>query len=1119
MPDYDLGKAHGEVEIDYDSDGIARAKGDLDDLGDAAEDASKRVKDSSKVTQQEYDAMAKAADRLQADVEKLAAADIAAKAKQEAAANNLNKIRENSESTAKQVADAEKLLKTAQNDSKKITDHLAISTEGLRATRERLNNQEVNVDIDINKDNLDEANRSLLNIDKSTKEGLTGLNTYTGRLGLLAKAAVASAPAVANVASALVSLSGLAGIGVGAVAALGVSYATLKVGMQGVDGIFKDIAKSGKVSDETMKQLAPSAQEFARSLQKINPAWEAVQKSVQNALFQRLGKDIEQTANVWIPLLQGKMTNLAGGFNEVARNVLAFFRAEQTIADSATIFDNTTAAVHNLSTVGNNLLGIFRDIAVVGSGFLPEIATGFTNATQRAQDFIVTARETGQLHNWMQAGLDALQQLWELLKNVGSIAGSVFSALSDAGGGAFNTLVSLTGQLAAFLKTAEGQQFLQALAEAMAAIGQTYGRVFLALLQALVPVVIQLAPLVAQFATAVGNDLVLGLQAITPLLGFLAGILGAIGPVIVPVIAAMYAMNKAVQAATVVWRILNAVLKTNPFILIASIILALAVLIYENWDSISAFLSKVWNGIKSVAESVWNGIKDFFSNLIDTVVGFFKRWGTLILAVLLPFIGIPLLIIKNWDKIVSFFSGIINSVIGFFKELPGKVGSFLASLPGIVGNALLTALKWGLNAVIQGIEWIIAEIIAFPLQVAWVLEQFGQILWNAFTAAFTFALNAVIAGATAIYNFFATIIPTIWNFLASLPSVIGQLFTDAWNWALNTSVAIATAIWNFIASIPGVVWNFLAGLPAMLGNLFTNAWNWVRDTTINIVNAVWSFVSQIPGRILGFLSGLPGMLGNLARNAWNWFRDGVVSVANDVIGWVQGIPGRILSALGNLGGLLLGAGRAIIDGLLAGIRSAVSGVYDFVSGIAGKIASLKGPISYDRKLLVPAGSAIMEGLHSGLVDGFDPVLYTVSQMAGQISDTLNSSLDNVQAQMQATVTTTISPLGQAAQEVLDAWNKGTSIFEDFSYYGNSQNVRDQNDTLAAGYHGTTTSDLEAYLKGVVAQQTTTTNTPAQTSVGTLNLNVAGNLDPTNKVAWRDAIKNIQDSLDNLARQY
>ncbi|OQQ78510.1 hypothetical protein B6U60_10570, partial [Ligilactobacillus salivarius] len=63
----------------------------------------------------------------------------------------------------------------------------------------------------------------------------------------------------------------------------------------------------------------------------------------------------------------------------------------------------------------------------------------------------------------------------------------------------------------------------------------------------------------------------------------------------------------------------------------------------------------------------------------------------------------------------------------------------------------------------------------------------------------------------------------------------------------------------------------------------------------------------------------------------------------------------------------------------------------FVSGIASWIKKHKGPISYDRKLLVPAGKAIMTGLNSGLNSTFGTVQDTVESIAGAITDAMDIS--------------------------------------------------------------------------------------------------------------------------------
>ena len=91
--------------------------------------------------------------------------------------------------------------------------------------------------------------------------------------------------------------------------------------------------------------------------------------------------------------------------------------------------------------------------------------------------------------------------------------------------------------------------------------------------------------------------------------------------------------------------------------------------------------------------------------------------------------------------------------------------------------------------------------------------------------------------------------------------------------------------------------------------------------------------------------------------------------------------------------LLVGAGKAMLQGFLDGLKSVWKHVTDFVGGIAPFIKKHKGPISYDRRLLIENGAAIMGSLDDGLTKGFKSVMGTVGSMAGKIRDAMPTVID------------------------------------------------------------------------------------------------------------------------------
>jgi tape measure domain-containing protein len=268
-----------------------------------------------------------------------------------------------------------------------------------------------------------------------------------------------------------------------------------------------------------------------------------------------------------------------------------------------------------------------------------------------------------------------------------------------------------------------------------------------------------------------------------------------------------------------------------------------------------------------------------------------------------------------------------------------------------------------------------------------------QSLWTGIMAV----VNAMTGGQPA-----GTSFGNVLNTVATAAQTVGGWLKTAGNWisqnldlvtplvaAVGGAVAAVTAVTTAmrIAAVAQALLNaVMAANPIML--VITLIAALVAGLTYfftctNTGKAVWasftSYLSSCVQGIIGFFSGLGSTIVNIFNSAAN----GARNAWNGVVGWFRGLPGSIAGFFGNAGSILYNAGASIISGFLNGLKSMWSNVTGWISGIGDWIKAHKGPISYDRRLLIPAGQAIMTGFAQGLNTGFDSHVETAIARANR----------------------------------------------------------------------------------------------------------------------------------------
>ena len=444
----------------------------------------------------------------------------------------------------------------------------------------------------------------------------------------------------------------------------------------------------------------------------------------------------------------------------------------------------------------------------------------------------------------------------------------------------------------------------------------------------------------------------------------------------------------ATMGASGAFGIFNAVLSANPIGLIVTAVAALtAGLVWfftqtetgqQIWSSFVDWIKQAWQGIADFFVGIWSGISEGASTLWDGVI---TTWNAYIESLK-----------AMWNAVVTFFSDLWVSIqeaasvawTAITTVVMTIVQPFIDGFLNVWNNisAGLTQIWEGIKMIFQGAWEFIKSIflgailiiidlvtgnfnqLGADLSLIWEGIQNGiSLIWEGIKTYFSGVVDAIVGYGIAVFENFSAALSAIWEFIKSAASA-------TWEWIKSTVTSLITGLVQGAQNIWDGFMNFLSSLWEGIKSTTSNAWSSLASSVLSIIN--------------GLVSG--------AQNAWNNMSNAVSSLVSNVTGF--------FNQLWNID--LYSAGQAILQGFLNGLQSMWSSVTNFVGGIASWIRDHKGPIEYDRKLLIPAGTAIMKGLDQGLQDQFKEVKQTVGGMAGEISDVFSG--DNLDLNSSASVT-------------------------------------------------------------------------------------------------------------------
>ena len=233
-------------------------------------------------------------------------------------------------------------------------------------------------------------------------------------------------------------------------------------------------------------------------------------------------------------------------------------------------------------------------------------------------------------------------------------------------------------------------------------------------------------------------------------------------------------------------------------------LIAVGVLLYNNWDTIKAKCSEVWNSIKETVSTVWNNIKTSTTEV----------WNNIISA-----------LSEAWDTIKT----VTRPAVDFIKDIVSSAWNFISTTTSTIWNSI--------KGIIQSVWELIKSIIDLGVAVV--------------KLAITTAWNAIKTVTTTVWNAIKSVIQTVWNAIKPIVTTGANAVKSVVTTVFNAVKSVVTTIWNSIKTVIQTAWNGIKSVVSTGANLVKSTVSSVFSTLTDIMTAPFKAAQSVISGILG----------------------------------------------------------------------------------------------------------------------------------------------------------------------------------------------------------------------------------------------------------------------------
>lgn len=586
---------------------------------------------------------------------------------------------------------------------------------------------------------------------------------------------------------------------------------------------------ASKLSD-AMAKLSPNARNFVEAVRGMGPAFRGLRLEVQDRLFAGLGESFTRMSTASLPALRSGLGGMADVLNGMGRGFMDTFTR---LADEGLLkkmFDGFTNGMKPLEKVPGQFGSMFVKLSVAAQPAMTRITTALGSAFTRVGGKLDAAFASGRLEQAIDKALDLAIAFGRVIGDIFGTIRNVMKAAAEGGGDVLGGLGSVFKELRRITAMPEVQEALTVIFRALTDIGKLIAVTFGAVLQAVLPLLAALAPVVSELA-----------QKFAPVLVELAGTLGkALAPII----------EALLPVVTTIGDVLSGVVRgLLPLLkplgdLVGAFISAWAPMLSALGAALVPLIAALAKGLAPVVAGLVPVVQ-MAGQLIAAMAPIFTQLVTALLPLLPP-------ISQLATALLDLAMQVISPLLPLITGLAGLLATVLTAAIGLLVPVITTVIGW-LTKLAEGVTKV----------VEWIADGFK---W----------LFDYLVGHSIIPDMVKAII----RWFTTLWTRTKEIYTALKSWVVNT--------WNGLWKAVSDRWNsFWNGFRTSLSNAKASVLNWVSGLKTSFVNTWSSLWSGASSKLSSGLATLRSKLGDFKTwmlNAVRALRDGTGNLFKGIQG-------------------------------------------------------------------------------------------------------------------------------------------------------------------------------------------------------------------------------------------